>query len=237
MKNKITQSLSIFFPAYNEEENVTESALQALKVASEITDDYEVIIVDDGSTDKTAKIIDELAKKYSHFRAIHHKINQGYGGAVWTGVTNCTKDLIFFTDVDLQFKIDELKKFIPYIKEYDAVIGYRAPRRDPFMRLVNAWGWKVMINFLFNLGVRDIDCAFKLFKKDIFQKVSVESRGAMISAEMLIRIKKGGFKVKELPVGHYPRKAGSPTGAKPAVIAKAFKELLKVHKELKKESK
>lgn len=237
MKNKISQSLSIFFPAFNEEENVRPSALEALKVASEITDDYEVIIVNDGSTDKTGEIIDDLAKKYPHFRAVHHKSNQGYGGAVWTGITNSTKDLIFFTDVDLQFKIEELKKFIPYIADYDAVIGYRAPRRDPFMRLVNAWGWKVMINFLFNLGVKDIDCAFKLFHKDIFKKVNVTSRGAMISAEMLIRIKKGGFKIKELPVGHYPRRAGSPTGAKPAVIARAFKELLKVHKELKKESK
>lgn len=232
---KINQSLSIFFPAFNEEDNVLESCEKALKLASEITDDYEVIIVDDGSLDKTAEIIDKLAKKYKHFRAVHHKKNQGYGGAVWTGITNSTKDLIFFTDVDLQFNINELKKFIPFIQKYDSVIGYRNPRRDPFMRLVNAWGWKVLVNTLFHLNVKDIDCAFKLFHREIFDKVYVHSRGAMISAEMLTRIKRAGFSIKELPVKHYPRKAGSPTGAKPEVIKRAFKELMDVRRQLKKE--
>lgn len=233
---KIQKGLSIFFPAYNEEENVRESCEKALKLASEITDDYEVIIVDDGSIDDTGKILDELEKKYSHFRAIHHKKNQGYGGAVWTGITSSTKDLVFFTDVDLQFNINELKKFIPYIDTYDVVVGYRNPRRDPFMRLVNAWGWKMLINMMFHLGVKDIDCAFKLFDRQIFEKIHVKSRGAMISAEMFIRIKDAGYTIKELPVKHYPRKAGSPTGAKPEVIKKAFQELLKVRKELQQES-
>lgn len=233
--NKMNRSLSIFFPAYNEEENVEKSALQGLKIASEITEDYEVIIINDGSTDKTAEIIDQLAQKYKHFRAIHLKKNQGYGGAVWTGIINCSKDLIFFTDVDLQFDLKELKKFIPYIENYDAVIGYRNPRKDPFMRLVNAWGWRVLIDLLFGLKIKDIDCAFKLFHCEIFDKIYMHSRGAMISAELLIRMKRAEMKIKELPVSHYPRRAGNSTGAKPAVIIRAFKELMKVYKDLKKE--
>ncbi len=232
---KIKNSLSIFFPAYNEEENVTESCMQALKLAKEITDDYEVIIVNDGSTDNTGKILDNLQKKYKYFLPIHHKKNQGYGGAVWTGITNSTKDLIFFTDVDLQFNINELKKFLPYIDNYDAVIGYRNPRRDPFMRLVNAWGWKVLTRLMFNLRVKDIDCAFKLFHREIFDQINVNSRGAMISAELLIRMQRKNMRIKELPVKHYPRKAGSPTGAKPEVIIRAFKELVDVRRQLKKE--
>lgn len=234
---KIKQSLSIFFPAYNEQANITESCEKALILASQISNDYEVIIVNDGSTDNTGKIINQLARKYKHFRAIHHKKNQGYGGAVWSGITHSTKDLIFFTDVDLQFNINELKKFVPYIKQYDAIIGYRNPRRDPFMRLVNAWGWKVLINLLFGLKVKDIDCAFKLFRHEIFDEIFVHSRGAMISTELLVRMKRAGMKIKELPVKHYPRKAGSSTGAKPEVIIRAFKELMKVYKQLKKESK
>lgn len=234
---KTKYSLSIFFPAYNEEANVVSSCKQALKIAKKITNDYEVIIVNDGSTDNTGKILDKLAKKYKNFKPVHHKKNQGYGGAVWTGITNSTKDLIFFTDVDLQFNINELKNFIPYIDNYDAVIGYRNPRKDPFMRLVNAWGWKVLTRILFGLKVKDIDCAFKLFHKEVFDEIYVHSRGAMISAELLIRMQRANMKIKQLPVKHYPRKAGSPTGAKPEVIKRAFKELLEVRRQLKKEKK
>lgn len=232
---KTKKSLSIFFPAYNEEANAKKSVKEALEVAKKITDDYEVIVVDDGSKDDTVKIINELAKNNHHVVAVHHKKNQGYGGALITGIRKSKKDLIFFSDIDLQFDLGELTSFMPYIDKYDVVIGYRNPRKDPFMRLANAWGWKTLINMLFHLGVKDIDCAFKLFNRRVFDKVQVHSRGAMVSAEMLIRIKRAGFSIYELPVSHYPRVAGSPTGAKPAVIIKAFKDLMKVRKELAKE--
>jgi len=234
---KTEKSLSIFFPAYNEEANAKKSVEEAIQVAKKITNDYEVIVVDDGSSDRTAQIINQLAKNNSHVVAVHHKKNQGYGGALITGIKKSCNDLIFFSDIDLQFNLGELTKFIPYIDKYDVVIGYRNPRKDPFMRLANAWGWKTLINMLFHLEVKDIDCAFKLFNHRVFDKIQVHSRGAMISAEMLIRIKRAGFSIKELPVKHYPRVAGSPTGAKLSVIIKAFKDLMKVHRELKKESK
>ena len=233
-KSKLTnKSLSIFLPAYNEEENVKQSVITALNVAKKITDDFEVIVIDDGSNDKTGKIIDELGKKYSKFRPIHQK-NQGYGGAVWSGIKNSKKNIIFFTDCDLQFDISELKKFIPFIKNYNAVFGFRKPRKDPFMRLLNAWGWKVLNRLLLGVKVKDIDCAFKLFDKKVFDRIrKVDSRGAMFSAELIYRMQKAKMRIKELPVKHYPRKAGSPTGAKPSVIIKAFKELWKVYKTVK----
>jgi hypothetical protein len=142
-------------------------------------------------------------------------------------------DYIFFTDADLQFDMQELKRFVPHVFDHDAVIGYRNPRKDPRMRLANAWGWKKLIDLLFHLKVKDIDCAFKLFKKDVFKAIHVESRGAMVSAELLIKMKKSGMKIYQIPVSHYPRRAGSPTGAKPAVIFKAFAELISSYNRLK----
>lgn len=236
-KNKKKKSLSIFFPAFNEEKNVEKSVKKAIEVAKKITNDYEIIVIDDGSIDNTASIADKLAKNNPKIVVIHHKKNQGYGGALITGIKTAKKDLIFFSDIDLQFNLKELIKFMKYIEKYDAVIGYRNPRKDPFMRLVNAWGWKMLINLLFNLRVKDIDCAFKLFNRKVFDKIKISSKGAMISAEILIRIKQANFTIKELPVKHYPRTAGSPTGAKFSVIVKAFKELIKVHKKIKQENK
>ncbi|MCL5795740.1 MAG: glycosyltransferase family 2 protein [Patescibacteria group bacterium] len=227
---KTTSSLSIFFPAYNEEKNIQQAVFGALKVAENITDDFEIIVVDDGSKDKTGEIIDNLAKKYPRVKPIHQK-NQGYGGAVWTGIKNSTKDLIFFTDADLQFNIAELTKFIPYTDNYEAVFGYRNPRRDTFLRLVNAWGWKALNRIFLGITTKDIDCAFKLFKRDIFQKIKkIQSRGAMFSAELIYKMQQNNFRIKELPVSHYPRIAGNPTGAKPSVILRALKEFRRVYK-------
>jgi glycosyltransferase involved in cell wall biosynthesis len=228
---KIKQnSLSIFFPAYNEEKNIQKAVISALEVAKSITNDFEIIVVDDGSTDKTSEIINNLAKKYPQVKPIHQK-NQGYGGAVWAGIKNSTKDLIFFTDSDLQFNIGELAKFISYIKNYDAIFGYRHPRRDPFLRLVNAWGWKMLNRIFLGIKTKDIDCAFKLFKRDIFKKIQrIQSRGAMFSAELIYNMKKANLKIKELPVEHFSRVAGNPTGANFGVIARALEEFRLVYR-------
>lgn len=225
------KSLSIFFPAYNEEANIEEAVLDAIKVAKKITKDYEIIVIDDGSKDKTAEIIDNLKKKYHQIKPVHQN-NQGYGGAVWAGINNSKKDLIFFSDSDLQFDLSELEKFIPYSEKYDAVFGYRSPRCDPFMRLANAWGWKVLGRLLLGVKIKDIDCAFKLFNKSVFQKIdSVNSRGATFSVELIYRMQKENLKIKELPVSHFPRRAGSPTGAKLSVILRAFKEIWQLYKQ------
>ncbi len=221
-------SLSILFPAYNEEANIEETICQAKAVAEKITTDYEIIVVNDGSKDLTADIVDLLAHNDSHIKVVHHSPNQGYGAAVWSGIQAAKGDYVFFTDADLQFDLSELTKLVEHVPAHDIVIGYRAKRMDPFIRLVNAKGWNVLNRILFGLKVKDIDCAFKLFKRDIVKDLPVQSRGAMLSAELLIRLQRQGIVFKEVPVTHLPRVAGSPTGAKLSVIFRAFKEMLKV---------
>jgi len=247
------QSLSITFPAYNEEANIEKSVREAIHVASDLTDDFEVIVVDDGSKDRTGEIADRLALENKNVKVIHHNPNQGYGAAVWDGLKAATKDLVFFTDADLQFDLSEIKKLWEVMDVESrrdgtphqsaeggsgawAVLGYRAPRVDPFMRKLNAFGWKILNRLAFGLKVKDIDCAFKLFRREVFEKVQPKSRGAMFSAELLIRMQRAGMKWVEVPVKHLPRVAGSPTGAKLSVILRAFSEFKNVWRELRKEN-
>jgi glycosyltransferase involved in cell wall biosynthesis len=228
MNNK--PNISLFFPAYNEEKNIVSSIAEAQKVLSKCANEYEIIAVDDGSSDNTGKIIDRLAAENPRVRAVHHWKNQGYGAALWSGIQAAKYDWVFFTDADLQFDLEELPQLLEYIPEYRAVLGYRAKRRDPFMRLVNAKGWNILNRILFGLKVKDIDCAFKLFDRRLVSSLPLETRGAAMSAEMLIRLDRKGVLFKEVPVTHLPRKMGSPTGAKPAVIIRAFKELYKLYR-------
>ncbi len=223
-------SLSVFFPAYNEEANIAKSVEKATAAIQKLTQTYEIIVVNDGSKDKTGAIAEDLAKHDKHVKVIHHNPNQGYGAAVWSGIQASQYDYIFFTDADLQFDLEELKKLTQYIPEYPVVLGYRAKRQDPFMRLLNAYGWNKINRAAFGLKVRDIDCAFKLFRRDVVQNLPLKSKGAMMSAEMLIHLQRSGIKFKEVPVTHLPRTQGSPTGAKPSVIMRAFKELFQAYR-------
>lgn len=224
-------SLSIFFPTYNEEENIQETVERTVRVVEESPSigDWEIIVVNDGSTDRTARIVERLTERHPRVRLISHPKNRGYGAALVTGMRAARMDYIFFTDADLQFDIYELGNLLMHIPEHDAVIGYRAPRRDPFMRLVNAWGWNLLNRALFGLYITDIDCAFKLFKREVLQELPLRSRGAMISAETLIRLSRAGASIKEIPVTHLPRRAGSPTGAKLSVIFRAFREMVTLY--------
>ncbi|MCX6809705.1 MAG: glycosyltransferase family 2 protein [Candidatus Berkelbacteria bacterium] len=228
-------SISIFFPAYNEEENIGALLGETLREAKLITDDFEIIVVDDGSKDKTAAKVRDWAKKDKRIKLVCQKKNSGYGAAVWAGFQASKKNLIFFSDSDRQFKMKEIKNLIRHIGKHDAVVGYRNPRRDPAMRLLNAWGWKMLIRRIFKFKIRDVDCAFKLFKADKVKNIKVKSRGAMFSAELMIRLFASGAKIIQVPVGHYPRKAGKPTGASPKVIKKAFIELFEIKEELKRD--
>jgi glycosyltransferase involved in cell wall biosynthesis len=157
---------------------------------------------------------------------VSHERNQGYGAAVWTGFISAVKDLVFLTDGDKQFDVDELSLLLPLLEGADLVIGYRKKRADPPLRLLNAWGWKQLVNLLFGYTARDIDCAFKLFRRRVLDAVDVHARGATFSAEFLIKARRLGFVIRECGVSHYPRPAGQATGAKPAVIVRAFRELL-----------
>lgn len=224
-------SLSIFFPAYNEEENIALAVEKTVRVVedSPYVGEYEIIIINDGSRDGTLKVAEKLEQKYAQVRVINHDRNMGYGAALRTGLEAARMEYVFFTDADLQFDILELQNLLLQIPGYDAVIGYRAPRRDPFMRLVNAWGWNKLNRLFFGLRVMDIDCAFKLFRREKVQSLPLQSRGAMISAETLIRLTRSGARIKEIPVSHLPRIYGSPTGAKLSVIARAFREMVALY--------
>lgn len=224
-------SLTVFFPAYNEEENLEESVSSALRVLKETpyVGQFEILIINDGSSDRTEEIADRLATQHEEVRAIHHPHNRGYGAALLSGIKAARMEYVFFTDADLQFDFVELQNLLIQLSRYDVVIGYRAPRRDPFMRLLNAKGWNALNRLLFGLHVRDIDCAFKVFKRVLIQSVRIRSRGAMINAELLIRLKRLGVTIKEVPVSHLPRLRGSPTGAKPSVILRAFKEMVRLY--------
>lgn len=225
-------SLTLFFPAYNEEHAIAETIRQAENVAQTLTDDYEILIINDGSKDRTGEIVAQLAAQNPNIRLIDHPTNLGYGAALMSGFSNATKEWTFFSDGDGQFDLSELASFISYTKKHPVIIGYRKERNDPFMRLVNAKGWNVLNRLLFGLSVRDIDCAFKLIKTDTLRPIlpTITSRGAMISAELLVRLQRAGHAIVELPVAHYPRITGSATGAKPKVIIRAFREMARVYR-------
>jgi glycosyltransferase involved in cell wall biosynthesis len=225
-------SLSVFFPAYNEEENIAEAVMSAVRVLrdSPFVRESEVIVVNDGSTDSTQQIVEDLQREHPTVRLITHTPNKGYGASLRTGLDSARMDYVFFTDSDLQFDTLELQNLLTHVGQNDVVIGYRAPRRDPFMRLVNAWGWKQLNRLLFGLKVRDIDCAFKLFKRDVVQSLRLTSSGAMLSAELLIRLQRKQVTIKEVPVSHLPRTRGSATGAKISVIMRALVEMFSLYR-------
>ncbi|MFH1709467.1 MAG: glycosyltransferase family 2 protein [bacterium] len=231
--NMAYPGISIFFPAFNEEKNIENTVKAAVLAATPLFSDFEIIIIDDGSKDKTPEIIDSLAKSDKNIKAVHHPENKGYGAAVRSGFVNATKELVFFTDGDSQFDISEIKLLLPLINEADLVIGYRIKRRDPLHRRLFAKLWGAFIAVLFNIWVSDMDCAFKLIKRKVIQNLDLKSNGAFISAELLIKAKKKGFKIKQVGVHHYPRKEGKQTGANIKVILKAFYELSKLWRDLR----
>ncbi len=232
----LKRGVSLFFPAYNEEANVGGTIEQSVAVLEPLGCEYEIIIVDDGSKDRTAEIVSRYAAQNLHVVLKRHEKNQGYGGALQTGFQSCRYGLLFFSDCDLQFDLSELNSFIELMKRdssIDAVIGYRIKRADPFIRKLNAFGWKMWARLLFGLKVKDIDCAFKLFKREVIDHIAIESTGALISVEFLTKIKNMGYKIAELGVHHYPRKEGTQTGAKLKVILRAFYESFKLHKKIR----
>ena len=231
-------SISAVLPAFNEEAIIDRTVRHVADVLRRLAADYEVIVSNDGSRDRTGAILAELAEREPdlRLRVVAHDRNRGYGAALASGFDAARKDLIFLTDGDKQFDVAELADFLPEIDgQTDLVIGWRRNRADPFMRLVNAWGWKTLVNRLFGYTARDVDCAFKLFRRQVWQSLTVYARGATFSAEFLIKARRLGFRVKELPVSHYPRTAGSPTGARPDVIVRAFIELFHLWRNLDRE--
>lgn len=228
MDKKIA-SLSVFFPAYNEEGSIKDTVLNAKKVLEKVATKWEILVINDGSKDNTLKVCEDLAKKEKNIRVINHKVNRGYGGALKSGFYNAKYPWISFTDSDGQFDFKEIAKFIEKQRETNAdlVIGYYKKRQVSKTKIITSKAWEIMVLFLFGLHVRDIDCGFKLISKKVFSKIDkLESeRGAFISSELLIKAKRAGFKIVEIPVSHFPRKAGVGTGRNLNVIIRSFVDL------------
>ena len=230
-------SISIILPAYNEEANVKSAVERVSAVARQLGMDYEIILVNDGSTDRTGEIARELAEHIPNFRLVEHYPNRGYGGALKAGFAAATKELVAFVPADNQFDFAEVRRLLECLhqEKADIVSGYRAKRQDNFIRKLNAFGWNMLIRALFGYLCRDIDCGFKLFRREVLEHVTLVSNGAMIDTELLAGAKARGFRIAEVPVTHLPRVAGEATGANLKVIARAFRDLVRFRRRLSRE--
>ena len=228
-------SLSIVLPAYNEEANVASAVEQVSTVAQQLGMEYEIVLVNDGSADRTGEIGRELMERVPHFRLVEHYPNRGYGGSLKAGFAAATKDLIAFVPADNQFDFGEIHLLLDALDGADIVSGYRAKREDHFVRKLNALGWNTLVRVLFGYLCHDIDCGFKLFRREVLDHVTIISDGAMIDTELLAGARARGFRIAEVPVTHLPRVGGEATGANFKVIAKAFRDLARFRRRLSRE--
>lgn len=203
------ESISAFFPVLNEEGTVAQLTHDLLSILHSKFEHREVIIVNDGSTDGTRQIADELCRQSDGYvKVIHHEKSSGYGNALRAGLAASQYDLIFFTDGDYQFDMNDLYHALSLIEDYDIVIGYRQDRKDPKLRIWLAKGYNLLVCILFGLRLKDIDCSFKLFRRKALEKITIESQGYFIDTEIMVRAKKQGLKIKEFGVQHLPRTSG-----------------------------
>jgi glycosyltransferase involved in cell wall biosynthesis len=220
--------LSYFFPAHNEEANLEGLVNEALETLPTVADVFEIIAVDDGSKDGTSALADALAAAHPNLvRVIHHPTNLGYGAALRSGFAAARYDLVAFTDGDRQFKVADIGRLTARLAESDqpdVVVGFRIKRADPLARTLYARAYRLANRIFFGLKVTDVDCACKLFRHEALEGLRVESGGAFFSAEMIIKLRAAGRTVVEVGVPHYPRTAGSATGANPRVVLRAVRD-------------
>lgn len=233
MVNLVTNSITVFFPCYNEEENLPATISTAVTVLEDLDVDFEIVIIDDGSRDNTAAMADTFARHDSRIRVIHHPMNLGYGAALRSGFEAASKDLVFYTDGDGQFDIHAMPALLPLMADCDIVSCYRIHRADSLMRKLNAWCWTRLVGVIFGMHVRDVDCAFKLYRRRIFNEIRLSSTGALIDTEVLVRAMRKGYRVIQRGVHHYPRTSGVQTGGNVLVILRAFGELFRLRKEMR----
>jgi glycosyltransferase involved in cell wall biosynthesis len=201
--------LSIFFPAYNDGGTIASLVLTARRAAQQLTSDFEIIVVNDGSADRTPEIADELARTYPEVRVVHHPRNRGYGGALRSGFAAARKDLIFYTDGDAQYDPAEMIALWRRLSDdVDLVNGYKISRSDPWHRVVIGRIYHHAVCILFGLKVRDVDCDFRLIRRQVFDRVQLEHNSGVICLEMMKKIHDGGFRITEVPVHHYHRAYG-----------------------------
>jgi glycosyltransferase involved in cell wall biosynthesis len=230
------RELSVFLPTYNEEENIGEVVIKTSDFLKTTDLKWELLVIDDGSVDKTAEVVQKIALKDPRIKLIKHPKNMGYGAALSSGFYKSKYNWISFIDSDGQFDFSEITNFIDKQKNSEAslVIGYYKKRRVSAVKIITSKLWELSVFLLFGLTVHDIDCGFKLISREVINKIPrLESqRGAFISSELLIKARKAGFKIVEVPVTHYPRMRGSGTGRRLNVIIKSFVDLLRLWKKL-----
>jgi glycosyltransferase involved in cell wall biosynthesis len=226
-------SLSAFFPVRDEEGNVLPMAAAMLRMLPRVAERWELIIVDDGSRDATGALADRLADTHPGVRVVHHPLGGGYGAAIRSGLRSARYEYVFYTDGDRQFDPAQISALIAELHRAEVVVGYRHARSDPFGRRLNATAWNALVRALFRLPVRDVNCAFKLFHRAALEGIEPEADGAMVSTELLARICRRGHRIVEVPVDHFPRRAGAPSGGNPRVVARAFTELFRLRRRLR----
>ncbi len=203
------EGISVFFPAYNDGGTIASMVLSAILVLESLTDDYEVIVVNDGSSDYTKDILDELERRYAEVRVVHHEKNRGYGGALRTGFATAAKEFIFYTDGDAQYDVRDLPPLWEQMKDgVDLVQGYKISRSDPLHRVIIGRTYHWLAKLAFGLRLKDVDCDFRLMRSSIFDKVRLKSDSGVICVEMMTKIQDAGFAIAEVPVHHYHRAYG-----------------------------
>jgi len=225
--------LSIVLPCHDEQDNVADAIRYASAAAEAVALEWEVIVVDDGSTDATAERATAFVDADERVRLVVHAVNRGYGDALRSGIAAARMPWVFLTDADLQFDLRELERFVPLAAHADVVVGRRAQRQDPFVRRANAGAWNWLVRRLFAMPVRDVDCAFKLIRADLLNGLALRSHGAMISTELVLKLAARGARLEERDVRHRPRVAGKQSGADPRVVVRAFRELAWLRGELR----
>lgn len=209
MESGSDKGISVFFPAYNDGGTIASMVLSAILVLQSLTDDYEVIVVNDGSSDYTKDILDELERRYEKVRVIHHERNKGYGGALRTGFATASKDFIFYTDGDAQYDVRDLPSLWEQMRDgVDLVQGYKISRSDPLHRVIIGRTYHWLAKLAFGLRLKDVDCDFRLMRRSIFDKVHLRSDSGVICVEMMKKIQDAGFRITEVPVHHYHRAYG-----------------------------
>ena len=233
-KPRRQSSISAFFPCHNEAENVEQVISNALEHLPAVADEFEIIVVDDGSTDDTAALAKGAAENDSRVRVVSHPTNLGYGRALRTGFESAKGDLIFCADGDGQFSLADLPPVVDALNDHGFVLGYRVNRADPFYRRLNAWLWGFSVRLLLGFRVRDLDCGFKLYRREAVPVEDfISGRGAAISAELIARALKRGYTFTQVGVTHYPRPAGRQSGNSPRVILHSFLDIIQLWRGLR----
>ena len=218
-------SISAVIPAHNEAPIIASTVEAVDETLSRLLDDYEIVVVNDGSSDATPSIVEKLGRRRPAIRLVSHAVNRGYGAALATGFAAATREYVFLTDGDRQFDVRELEGFLPLLASADVVVGYRKPRADPWVRRFYGWGWNLLVNVMFGYTARDVDCAFKLFPRALLDDVKLHSTGHTLSPELLIKARRAGYRVAEVRVTHLPRPAGEAKGARLDHIVRSLLEL------------